>query len=104
LTRRPEHSGSFVTTFTRGRVAADLTGNFRGSALFEEPSLGASNGLFWNSGYGNIGVNLNIAMGRGVTVYGNLRNALNQKYEEIFGYPSLPLNFVTGLKWSIGRR
>jgi outer membrane cobalamin receptor len=104
LTRRPEHSGSFVTTFTRGRIAADLTGNFRGSALFEEPSFGASNGLFWNSGYSNIGVNLNIAMGRGVTVYGNLRNALNQKYEEIFGYPSLPLNFVTGLKWSIGRR
>jgi outer membrane receptor protein involved in Fe transport len=104
LTRRPEHSGNFVATFTRGRVSADLTGNFRGRALFEEPSLGASNGLFWNSGYSNVGVNLNIALAHGVTVYGNLRNALNQKYEEIYGYPSLRLNFVAGMKWAIGRR
>jgi len=35
---------------------------------------------------------------------GNLRNALNQKYEEIYGYPSLPLNFVAGIKWRIGRQ
>jgi outer membrane cobalamin receptor len=104
LTRRPEHSGNFIATFLRGRVAADLTGNFRGRGLYEEPSFGASSGLFWNSGYSNVGVNLNIAMGHGVSLYGNLRNALNQRYEEIYGYPSLPLNFVAGMKWSIGRQ
>ena len=41
------------------------------------------------------------ALGRGLTAYGNLRNALNQHYEEVFGYPSLRLNFVTGLKWTL---
>src|SRR5204862_8255443 len=76
LTRRPEHSGSMVAAFTRGRVSADLTGAFRGRALYEEPSFGATNGLFWNSGYSNVGVNLNVAVGSGVTVYGHLRNAL----------------------------
>ena len=70
MTRRPENSGSVVATFTRGRLAADLTGYFRGSALFEEPDFGACNGLFWNSGFANMGVNLNYALGRGVTAYG----------------------------------
>ena len=103
LTRRPEHSGSFVATFTRGRIAADLTGYFRGRTLYEEPAYGASNGLFWNPGFSNLGLNLNYALGRGVTAYGNLRNALDQHYEEVFGFPSPRLNFVAGLKWTIAR-
>ena len=65
LTRRPEHSGNVVATFTRGRFAADLTGYFRGRVLSEEPNFGASSGLFWNSGFANVGVNLNYALGRG---------------------------------------
>ena len=101
LTRRPADSGSFVATFTQGRIAADLTGYFRGRTLYEEPSYGASNGLFWNPGYANIGVNLNYSLGHGVTAYGNLRNALNRYYEEVFGFPSLHLNFVAGLKWRL---
>ncbi len=103
LTRRPEHSGNVVATFTRGRLAADVSGYFRGRTLYEEPYLGASNGLFWNPGFANAGVNLNYTVGRGVTAYGNLRNALNRRYEEVFGYPSPKLNFVAGLKWTIGR-
>jgi outer membrane receptor protein involved in Fe transport len=103
LTRRPENSGNVVATFTRGRLAADLSGYFRGRTLYEEPSYGASSGLFWNSGFANVGVNLNYSLGHGVTAYGNLRNALNRQYEEVFGYPSPKLNFVTGLKWTIAR-
>jgi outer membrane receptor protein involved in Fe transport len=104
LTRRPENSGSLVATVTRGRASLDLTGYFRGRTLFEEPSLGASGGLFWDKGFGNIGINANYALGRGVTAYGNLRNALDQRYEEVFGYPSPRLNFVAGLKWSLGSK
>ena len=55
------------------------------------------------SGFANAGVNLNYTMGRGVTAYGKLRNALNRQYEEVFGFPSPKLNFVAGLKWTIGR-
>ena len=62
-----------------------------------------SAGVFRNHGYQNLGVNLNYAAGRGVTVYANLRNALDQRYEEIFGYPSPLLNFVTGVKFSLRR-
>ncbi|MCU1234043.1 MAG: TonB-dependent receptor [Candidatus Solibacter sp.] len=104
LTRRPENSGSIVATFTHGRLAADLTGYFRGKALFEEPSFGASSGLFQNPGFANVGVNVDYTLARGVTAYGHLRNALNRYYEEIYGYPSPRLNFVAGLKWTIARQ
>src|SRR4029077_2154597 len=33
LTRRPENSGNVVATFTHGRLAADLSGYFRGRTL-----------------------------------------------------------------------
>ncbi len=103
LLRRPANSGEVVAGFTRGRVTADLTGYFRGSVLDVEPTYGASAGLFQNPGFANVGVNLNYRLAHGLTVYGNLRNALDQHYEEVFGYPSLRLNFVAGLKWGLGR-
>src|SRR5262249_11682272 len=83
LLGRPRHSGSMVISYTRGRIAADLTGYLRGSTLDVEPSLGATNGLFRSPGYGVTGVNLNYSLGHGVTAYGHLRNALNRHYEEI---------------------
>jgi outer membrane receptor protein involved in Fe transport len=104
LIRRPADTGTFVASFTRGRMAANLTGYVRGSVLDVEPFLGATNGLFRNPGYANLGVNLNYTLARGVTAYGNLRNALNRRYEEVLGYPSPRLNFVAGLKWSIPAR
>ncbi len=104
LIRRPANSGSMVATVTRGRVSADLTGYFRGSDLDVEPNYGAGNGLFRNPGYANIGVNLNLALTKAVTVYGNLRNALNQRYEEILGFPAPRLNFAAGIKWSLRGR
>jgi outer membrane receptor protein involved in Fe transport len=101
LLRRPDNSGSMVATLTRGKVSADLTGYYRGGDLDVEPSYGASAGLFKNPGYANIGVNLNYAVTPWMTVYGNLRNALDKRYEEIFGFPSPRLNFVAGMKFAI---
>ena len=103
LTRRPENSGSVVATFTHGRLAADLTGYFRGKTLFEEPSYGASSGLFWDPGFANVGVNANYSLAHGVAAYAQLRNALNRNYEEIYGFPSPNLNFIAGLKWTIAK-
>jgi outer membrane receptor protein involved in Fe transport len=103
LLRRPADSGAVVVTFTRGKVAADLTGYFRGSVLDVEPAFGATNGLYRNPGYANVGININYALGRGLTAYGNLRNALNRHYEEVFGYPSPRLNFVAGMKWTLSK-
>ena len=101
LIRRPAHSGAVVSTFSWGRVTAGVSGYFRGEVLDVEPNLGAGGGLFRNGGYANVAVNLNCRVGEGVSVYGNLRNALNRRYEEAFGYPAPLLNFVAGVKWII---
>jgi len=74
-----------------------------GGSFDVEPNFGAFSGFFKNHEYTNLGVNLNYDIGHGVTLYGNLRNALNQHYEETYGFPSLRLNFVAGLKWRLSR-
>jgi outer membrane receptor protein involved in Fe transport len=89
-----------VATFSRGKISANVTGHFRGKDLDVEPNYGPSAGLFYNPGFADIGLNVNYALRRGVAVYGNLRNALNQHYEEAFGFPSPLLNFVSGVKWT----
>ncbi|MGA2133644.1 MAG: TonB-dependent receptor [Bryobacteraceae bacterium] len=103
LIRRPANSGSFVGTFSRGRVTANLTGYLRGSDLDVDPTYGASAGLYPDKGFVDIGINLNIRLAAGLTAYGNLRNALNQSYEEVLGFPAPRLNFVTGLKWTLAK-
>jgi outer membrane cobalamin receptor len=100
LQRRPRNTGTMVATFSRGKISANVTGHFRGKDLDVEPNYGPSAGLFYNPGFADIGLNVNYALRRGVAVYGNLRNALNQHYEEAFGFPSPLLNFVSGVKWT----
>ncbi len=103
LIRRPANSGSFVSTFTRGRVTANVTGYFRGSDLDVDPTYGATAGLYPDRGFFDMGVNLNVRVHAGLTAYGNLRNALNQSYEEVLGFPAPKLNFVAGLKWTLAK-
>jgi outer membrane receptor protein involved in Fe transport len=93
-----------TSTFLYKRLSANVIGYFRGETLDTEPNYGASAGLFPNPGYANLGINVNIDAGRGLVLYGNLRNALNQRYEEVYGFPSLGLNFVTGIKWRTSGR
>ena len=101
LVRRPKHSGTMVSTFQYRKLSANVVGYFRGETLDIEPNYGISAGVYRNHGYQNIGVNLNYSLAHGITVYGNLRNALDQRYEEIYGYPSPLLNFVSGIKFSL---
>ena len=101
LLRRPNNSGALTASFTKGKVSADVTGYFRGNELDVEPNYGASAGVFQNPGYANLGVSLNYSLTPWMTVYGNLRNALNEHYEEVYGFPSPHLNFVAGVKWAV---
>ena len=104
LLRRPADSGAVTASFTRGRVSGHVTAYFRGSDLDVEPTYGATAGLFRCPGYFNLGISLNYRLGHGLTAYGNLRNALDRHYEDAFGYPALPLNFVSGVRWTIGSK
>jgi len=101
LIRRPANSGSVSASIRRGKASLNVSGVFRGSILDVEPTYGASGGLYRNPGYADVGIGLSYALGGGMTAYGNLRNALNRRYEEVFGYPSQGLNFVAGIKWTL---
>ena len=103
LLRRPKQSGSFVMTLRHGRADLNLVGSWRGHTLDVEPNYGASAGLFANPGYQNLGVNLNVRVRGNLTAYANLHNALDQRYEEIYGFPAPFLNVVAGLKWNLAR-
>jgi len=103
LLRQPKHSGSALVNFHYGKVDANLTGYFRGRDLDVEPNFGASQGLFWNPGYVSAGINVNYRLRNNLTLYANLRNALDRHYEEIYGFPAPLLNVVAGVKWSLAR-
>jgi outer membrane cobalamin receptor len=103
LLRRPKHSGSFLATFHRGRLDANITGYTRARTLDVEPNFGASAGEYNNPGYRSVGVNLNYRIRGNMTVYANVHNVLNARYEEIYGYPAPLLNVVAGVKWSLSR-
>jgi outer membrane cobalamin receptor len=49
------------------------------------------------------GINVNYRLRSNLTVYANLRNALDRHYEEIYGFPAPLLNVVAGVKWSLAR-
>lgn len=103
LLRRPKQSGSFVTTVRLGRADVNLTGSWRGGTLDVEPNYGAYAGLYFNHGYQNLGVNVNYRVRGNLTAYVNLHNALDERYEEIFGYPAPLLNVTAGMKWSLAK-
>ena len=88
--------------FFEGTESGDFGNLYPGYSYDADTYEVATNGLYQNPGYANVGININYALGRGLTAYGDLRNALNQHYEEVFGYPSLRLNFVAGMKWTLG--
>jgi outer membrane receptor protein involved in Fe transport len=103
LLRQPKQSGSALVNFHYKKLDANLTGYFRGRDLDVEPNYGASAGEFWAPGYVNVGLNVNYRVRGNLTAYGNLRNALDRHYEEIYGYPAPFLNVVAGVKWSLAR-
>ena len=103
LVRQPKQSGSALVNFHHGKLDANLTGYLRGHDLDVEPNYGAFGGLFWSGGYVNAGVNVNYRLRGNLTVYANLRNALDRHYEEIYGFPAPFLNVVAGVKWSLAR-
>jgi outer membrane cobalamin receptor len=103
LPRRPKQSGTFVVSVRHGRADVNLVGSWRGHTLDVEPNYGASAGFFRNPGYQDLGVNVNYRVLGNLTAYVNVHNALDQRYEEIYGFPSPFLNVVGGVKWNLAR-
>lgn len=107
LLRRPRSSAGYNATWTHKRLMLNSNASIRGTVLDLEPNLGTYTCtfelqcLFPSKGYTDVNAGFAYTLPRGVEIYGRLNNLLNQHYEESFGFPSLRLNFVAGIKLSL---
>jgi outer membrane cobalamin receptor len=110
LFRRPRNSGAYNLTWRHGNLMLNTNAYIRGPVLDIEPNYGAyactlgMPCLFTNKGYVRVDGGFSYRLPRGVEIYGRLDNIVDQKYEEVFGYPSLPFNFLAGVRFSFPGR
>ena len=106
LLNRPKHSGGFNVTWQHRRLMLNGNAYFRGQALNLEPNDGVFacelglQCLFPDAGYAVLNGGFSYRVVRGLEIYGHLNNLLDKKYEEVLGYPALPLNFMAGMKFT----
>jgi outer membrane receptor protein involved in Fe transport len=105
LIRRPRHSAGYNLTWKYRRLTLNTNAYIRGATLDVDPSLGIAACsydmpcFFNNRGYTRVDAGFSYRLPHGVEIYGRLNNVLNRKYEETFGYPALPLNFLAGMRF-----
>jgi outer membrane receptor protein involved in Fe transport len=110
LFRRPRNSGAYNLTWRHGKLMLNTNAYIRGQEMDTEPNDGTyacSFGLpclFTNKGYVRVDGGFSYRLPYGVEIYGRLDNILDKKYEEVFGYPSMPFNFLAGVRYSFPAR
>jgi outer membrane cobalamin receptor len=107
LVLQPRNSGAFNVTWRHGNLMLNTNAYIRGTALNVEPNYGLGACSFFalpcqfqNEGYFRMGGGFSYRLPKGVEIYGRMDNMLNQKYEQVLGYPSLPFNFLAGVRFS----
>jgi vitamin B12 transporter len=97
--RRPKHSGSLLLTYLGKRWGGSLGGSFVGRRP-DSDFLGL--GIDHAAGYARVDLGGWYEIQSHVTAYANVENVLNKNYNEVVGYPALPVNFRAGLRLRIG--
>jgi outer membrane cobalamin receptor len=97
--RRPKHSGTFLLNYLGNRWGANLGGSFVGRR-FDSDFLGL--GISHAAGYARVDLGGWYQIHSRVTAYVNLENVLDKQYNEVVGYPALPINVRAGLRFKIG--
>jgi outer membrane cobalamin receptor len=97
--RRPKHSGSLLLTYLGKHWGGNLGGGFVGRR-FDSDFLGF--GIDHAAGYVRVDAGGWYALNSRVTAYANVENVLDKQYNEVVGYPALPVNFRLGLRFRIG--
>jgi vitamin B12 transporter len=99
LLRRPKHSATLLLSYLGTRWG----GNLGASLVGRRPD---SDFLGFNidhaAGYVRADIGGWYAVNGRVTVYGNVENALDRRYNEVVGYTALPVNFRAGVRVRVG--
>ncbi len=99
LLRRPKHSATLSLNYLGTRWGSNLSGSFVG-ARPDSDFFGFN--INHAAGYVRADLGGWYAVNRRVTAYANVENALDQHYNEVVGYPALPINFRAGFRLRIG--
>ncbi|MGA2347042.1 MAG: TonB-dependent receptor [Candidatus Sulfotelmatobacter sp.] len=99
LIHRPKHSATELLSYLGNRWGGNLSGSFVG----RRPDSDFDGfGIDHAAGYVRVDLGGWYAVQRRVTAYVNVSNALDRRYNEVVGYPALPVNFRAGLRVRIG--
>jgi outer membrane receptor protein involved in Fe transport len=99
LLRRPRHSATLLLSHLGSRWGANVGGSFVGRRP-DSDFFGF--GITHAAGYVRADVDGWYAVKPRVTAYVAVENALDRRYNEVVGYPALPINFRAGLRFRIG--
>jgi outer membrane receptor protein involved in Fe transport len=99
LLRRPKHSGTVSLSYLGTRWGGNLGGSFVDRRP-DSDFLGF--GIDHAAGYVRADLGGWYAVRPRLTAYVNVENALDRRYNEVVGYPALPINFRAGLRFRIG--
>lgn len=99
LLRRPKHSATALLSYTGKRVGANLGGSFVGRRA-DSDFYGF--GIDHAAGYVRVDIGGWYAVRPRMTFFANLENALDRRYNEVVGYPALPINVRAGVRFRIG--
>lgn len=100
LLRRPKHSVSEFLSYLGKRWGANLAGSFVGR---RPDSDFYGFGIDHAAGYVRADLGGWYAVNSHLTAYMNVENALDRRYNEVVGYPALPVNFRAGVRFRVGR-
>ena len=99
LLRRPKHSATVLLSYLGNRWGANLGTSFVGHRS-DSDFLGF--GINHAAGYVRTDLGGWYAVTSRVTTYVNVENALDRRYNEVVGYPALPINFRAGVRFRLG--
>jgi vitamin B12 transporter len=99
LLRRPKHSATTLLSYLGTRWGGNLAGSFVGARPDSD-----FDGLNIDHAAGYVRVDLGgwREINSRVTAYANVENALDRRYNEVVGYPALPINFRAGFRFRVG--
>jgi vitamin B12 transporter len=99
LLRRPKHSATTLLSYLGPRWSANLAGSFVGPRA--DSDFDGFN-ITHAAGYVRVDLGGWYAFNSRVTAYANIENALDRSYNEVLGYPALPINFRAGFRFRVG--
>ena len=99
LLRRPKHAATEALSYLGSRWGANVGASFVGRRP-DDDFFGFN--ITRAAGYVRADLGGWYAVNSRITTYANIENALDRHYNEVVGYPALPINFRAGLRFRIG--